>query len=175
MRSPPLVLVAALPFLLAAAACGVNPVVPDPPPPPPVEFPETGMTTDGPVQPSAWPPPPGGFDRDDPPVSVWPPGREEPIWADEKLPAPTAPAPSVSISTLDRRDRFSDGVWLVGEDIEPGVYRARPPGKTCYWSRLDSDGTVTRDNKAAGEAVVLILDSDTAFESSGCGTWQKVP
>ena len=68
-----------------------------------------------------------------------------------------------------------DGIWRVGTDIEPGLYRTMSQG--CYWARLRNltgrDDILANDN-TSGPAYVEILPTDIAFESSRCGTWAKV-
>jgi hypothetical protein len=70
-----------------------------------------------------------------------------------------------------------DGIFLVGEDIEPGTYRGNVAGGRCYWARLsgtsgDFDDLITNDN-VEGPTVVTIAESDVAFETSRCGEWVK--
>lgn len=74
-----------------------------------------------------------------------------------------------------------DGTWRVGPHIEPGLYRAIPPDEGlfsgCYWARLrgltgNFDEIIANDN-TQNPTYVRILDTDTAFESEGCGTWSK--
>jgi hypothetical protein len=75
---------------------------------------------------------------------------------------------------------FGGGTLLVGVDIEPGLYAAEVPGSGfgCYWARLsdlsgDLDAILANDNVSGGaQALVEILATDEAFESSGCGRWQ---
>lgn len=74
---------------------------------------------------------------------------------------------------------FGGGTLLVGVDVEPGVYATTVPGSGfgCYWARLsdlsgDLDGILANDNVSPGaQALVEILPTDEAFESSGCGQW----
>ena len=73
---------------------------------------------------------------------------------------------------------FGDGTWVVGADIQPGTYRARPV-ETCVWYRLSgfggtSDDTITLDMSSAGPVIVTIEPTDAGFDSSGCGDWSLV-
>lgn len=65
---------------------------------------------------------------------------------------------------------------MVGEDIEPGVYRTDGSG-TCYWARLSGLGgglgDIIANGLPSGPATVEISPSDAAFESSGCGEWTR--
>ena len=70
-----------------------------------------------------------------------------------------------------------DGTYLVGTDIEPGTYRAAG-ADSCYWARLsgttgDLDEIIVNDF-GSGQMVVTIAESDVAFETARCGTWEKV-
>jgi hypothetical protein len=82
-------------------------------------------------------------------------------------PPPPPPPPETS---------FDDGIWLVGEDIAAGTYRAEGDG--CYWARLSGvsgelDDVIANGNPS-GPAIVRIAKSDHAFESQRCGTWEKI-
>jgi hypothetical protein len=66
------------------------------------------------------------------------------------------------------------GTFVVGEDIEPGTYRAAAqPG--CYWARLNSLDTsdIADNDNADGPVVVEILPSDKAFQARDCGLPQE--
>jgi len=80
-----------------------------------------------------------------------------------------APAPAVA---------FSDGVHLVGTDIQPGTYKAANSDGGCYWARLkNTDGdfdAIIANGNPSGQAVVTIAKSDGAFQSERCGDWVKV-
>ena len=68
-----------------------------------------------------------------------------------------------------------DGVWLVGRDIQPGLYRTMTEG--CYWARLSSlsgSRRILDNDNTPGPSYVEILPTDVAFESSRCLTWSKV-
>lgn len=73
-----------------------------------------------------------------------------------------------------------NGVFLVGEQVQPGTYQTEGPGSSsfCYWARLsDVTGTfgdlIANDN-VSGPTVVRILPTDVAFESSRCMEWIKI-
>ncbi len=74
-------------------------------------------------------------------------------------------------------DGFSDGVWRIGHDIPPGLYRVIPSGN-CYWARLSGlsgnlDDIIANEN-TRDPTQVEIASTDAAFKSSGCGDWSKV-
>lgn len=67
------------------------------------------------------------------------------------------------------------GTFLVGEDIDPGLYRS-PGAEFCQWDRLSGLGGDYIDDSIAtgfseGIAYVTIEESDTAFSSEGCADW----
>jgi putative cell wall-binding protein len=71
----------------------------------------------------------------------------------------------------------SDGVFVVGQQIQPGLYRANP-ASSCYWATLSGfsgelSDIVANDN-VTGQTTVQIDSSVRGFESSGCGTWSRI-
>ena len=74
---------------------------------------------------------------------------------------------------------FGDGTHVVGSEVAPGRYRARPPVGPCSWIRLSKfGGSYGNDSGVAGRwwvsgrsAVVEIAPTDAGFFSSGCGEW----
>ena len=68
------------------------------------------------------------------------------------------------------RNSFGDGLYKVGEDIQPGTYRT-DGANNCYWAKLGSSNTSDFiDNHFGNGPQTLVIDSPW-FESSGCGTW----
>ncbi|ETZ98101.1 hypothetical protein I547_6465 [Mycobacterium kansasii 824] len=68
-----------------------------------------------------------------------------------------------------------DGTYLVGVDIMPGMYRTAG-GATCSWARLGSldTGDIIDSWKGSGPQRIQIKESDTAFLTQDCGTWQMM-
>jgi ribosomal protein L29 len=66
------------------------------------------------------------------------------------------------------------GTFVVGQDIEPGTYRAAA-SQGCYWARLKSLDTndIIDNQNADGPVVVEILPSDKAFETDRCSKFHK--
>lgn len=87
--------------------------------------------------------------------------------AAEPSPPPPPPGPSES---------FGDGTYVVGVDIQPGTYRTEA-GDRCYWARLSGLGgnleDIIANDLPTGPTLVEISASDAAFETQGCGTWQR--
>jgi hypothetical protein len=69
---------------------------------------------------------------------------------------------------------ITDGVWIVGIDLEPGSYQA-DGGSLCYWQRLSGFGgtadEVLQQGTPDDPAVVEIMPTDAGFSSSRCGEW----
>ena len=117
-----------------------------------------------------------------------PPGERGPVGADGST-GPQGPKgdPGEAFMTVawsvQANDRFTDGIWRVGADIKPGIYRTIPPESRsglpgCYWARLsglggDFDDIIANENTGASTQVE-IQGSDVAFKSDGCGEWNKV-
>lgn len=75
---------------------------------------------------------------------------------------------------------FSNGDWLVGEDVEPGRYRStREGGPRCSWERAEEfshdPDTVVDSHVAAGEgAVDVTIAAGERFTSRNCGIWNRI-
>jgi hypothetical protein len=83
--------------------------------------------------------------------------------------------------TPAQADSFGAGVFLVGVDVAPGVYRAQPAlgSMHCSWRRLSGvggsfDEIIAIEIVDDGPALVEIASSDYAFRSSGCTEWRRV-
>lgn len=71
---------------------------------------------------------------------------------------------------------FGDGVWQVGVDIKPGLYKTPGTNDMCYYERLsgfntDDSQDIISSNAVNGPVTVEILPTDKAFSSARCGTW----
>jgi hypothetical protein len=66
---------------------------------------------------------------------------------------------------------FSDGMYLVGTDIEPGEYKTTGPGTggMCYWARLGDSGgaNIIANNLTEGPTRVTAVNGEY-LEISGC-------
>ena len=73
--------------------------------------------------------------------------------------------------------KFSDGMYVVGKHIKPGLYKAsNGANSSCYWERLSGfSGSLDDiiDNRNA-VTTVNIPPSDKGFLTHGCGTWKLV-
>lgn len=97
---------------------------------------------------------------------------QAPATTTTRAPTTTTTAPTTTTSTLPDGS-FGDGILLVGEDIEAGVYLSERSG--CYWARLSAPSggfeAINANGNISGRAVVEISAADVAFESSRCAPW----
>ena len=74
------------------------------------------------------------------------------------------------------RTTFGDGVYIVGIDVEPGLYIS-PGGARCYWERLSGFGGTTDEvlpsEHRSSAPIVVVAATDAGFLSSGCGSWTR--
>lgn len=72
---------------------------------------------------------------------------------------------------------LTDGTYVVGVDVAPGVYRSSGgvSGRECYWKRLSSLDTsdIIDNNRSPGPQTVEIMPADKAFVTSHCSAWSK--
>ncbi|MEX0681993.1 MAG: hypothetical protein WD904_06905 [Dehalococcoidia bacterium] len=98
-----------------------------------------------------------------------PTGSPTPISTPQPTAAPT-PTPVSGVT-------FSDGTWLVTEDIPAGLWRNSDSSDFCYWARLSGLGGELADIIANDFSSIIqtveIKSSDTAFEADRCGTWSQ--
>lgn len=86
----------------------------------------------------------------------------------------TSSSSSSSANTPQSNVAFSDGTWIVPDEVKPGRYRI-DTGSSCYWERLSGFSGELEDIEAnhfgGGWLIVDVLDSDNGFKSSNCGDW----
>lgn len=90
----------------------------------------------------------------------------------------TAPAETVTAQPAGPTSAFDEGTLTVGDDIQPGTYKAPNPSGNCYWARLKGTsgelGDIISNGNPSGPVTVTIKATDKAFDSSRCGGWTKV-
>jgi hypothetical protein len=64
----------------------------------------------------------------------------------------------------------SDGNFLVGVDIAPGVWRNSATGE-CYWELTTRTGDIINNYFGAGGGTAYLSTTAFAFRSDGCGMW----
>lgn len=89
---------------------------------------------------------------------------------------PTGPKTVIDSFGLYETVIDNNGTYLIGADISAGKYHTLG-GATCYWARLRSLDTkdIIDSHKGSGPQVIEIRESDIAFLTQNCGTWQMVP
>jgi hypothetical protein len=104
--------------------------------------------------------------------------------SDAAAPSAMPPPATVAAPTTDtlgpapEPPGFGDGTYLVGTDVQPGLYRT-DGATTCSWRRLsdlsgDYDAILASDYFSDGQAYVEILPTDGAFSTDDCGRWAPV-
>jgi hypothetical protein len=97
--------------------------------------------------------------------------------SDSTAPTSTATtAPSATNAPSKPALTFGEGVYKVGVDIEPGLYKAAVTSGNGYWARLRSPDTtdiIANDLKTDGTMYLRVLSSDKYIEISGV-TFTKV-
>jgi FKBP-type peptidyl-prolyl cis-trans isomerase len=74
-----------------------------------------------------------------------------------------------------KASQFSDGVHIVGTTVAAGVYSISS-SDSCYYvwrTGTGSDSEIVDNNIVSGPATVTLRDGEV-FETSRCGTWNKV-
>lgn len=78
--------------------------------------------------------------------------------------------------------QYGDGTFLVGYDINPGVYHSAGPLRdrrpNCYWERSSADAgdvsSIIANDNSHGPVTITIMRSDRSFKSHGCLPWVRV-
>lgn len=77
---------------------------------------------------------------------------------------------------------ITDGVWLVGADVEPGTYRSSGANHIdfCWWGRLsdttgEAKAIIASGTANTGEPIVVTIEpGDVAFKSVNCEPFGKI-
>lgn len=70
---------------------------------------------------------------------------------------------------------FDDGAYEVGEDIEPGSWITTGDIRDCFWERSRRDGsTVDVDFVTAAREIIVEVEADELFTTSGCPPWTRI-
>jgi hypothetical protein len=94
-----------------------------------------------------------------------------------KTPIPTID-PQIKTATaqaaldLALKKDHGPGLYLVGVDIAPGVWRSTPGLDGCYWSRTTITGDIIDNYYGLSGGTIYINPSDFQVEiNEECGTW----
>ncbi len=75
---------------------------------------------------------------------------------------------------------FGDGIYFVGSEIAPGIYRTKGNDTSlygCRWQRLsgfgaENDNVIVNYSEDQGMATIVAIEaSDKGFKTQGCGLW----
>lgn len=97
--------------------------------------------------------------------------------AAEQLGAASALAQQAEQERAQGTRFWGAGVYLIGQDVQPGTYQATGDIRGCYWSRLDAAGEIIDNNfvSAATQVQLTVESSDFSLEiDGGCGEFVKV-
>ncbi|MDP9883100.1 hypothetical protein J2W21_000590 [Sinomonas atrocyanea] len=85
-----------------------------------------------------------------------------------------------SAQAVVSQNQMTGGVYVVGRDVQPGVYRTTGPdgsnGAGCYYAwktGTDSKADIVDNNITSGVATAT-LENGQVFEVTGCASWTKV-
>ncbi len=88
-----------------------------------------------------------------------------------------SPLPTRVTTTTISTNLISSGIYEVGYDINPGLYRFYTPG-LCYWERLagfsGEFGDIITNNNVTGYFIVEVLPRDAGFGLNCTGAVQLV-
>jgi len=141
---------------------------PVPPPDTPVPPPDTPVPPpDTPVPPPDTPVPP-----DTPEMRVSNLTSTAEVLADTATETPNIATTSAFEQFAWLRASKTDGNYLVGVDIAPGIWRNNGTGGQCYWETLTKTGEIVNAYYGAGGRTTYIGASAFSFRSEGCGTWK---
>lgn len=74
------------------------------------------------------------------------------------------------------RAEFSDGLFRVGQDVQPGTYKTEGPNGGnaggCYWSRTAASGAVIQ-NGVVNEAGTITVRAGESIDTAGCLPWRR--
>ena len=99
--------------------------------------------------------------------------QESVKWAQDTTTDTTSTATPAEKTSATGTPTFSDGTWLVGEDIPAGRYRTVDTvDGECYWS-ISNDGDIQDNDFPGGGRPTVTLKKGQEFKSSRCGTWKR--
>lgn len=86
------------------------------------------------------------------------------------------PAKSITFTTRSLAVMAGDGTYVVGSQVQPGLYVSKGNTDFCYWER-DSDflGTIEANDIGTGTRYMRIKATDALVETSGCNDWYPAP
>ena len=104
-----------------------------------------------------------------------------------QVPGPTVtkqvpvPGPTKTQQVPQTYTQLSSGTYVVGTDIQPGVYKTAGPGSSaitdsCYWATLNTLNThdINDNGNISGPTTIEVPASVKALELDGGCTWAKI-
>ncbi len=86
------------------------------------------------------------------------------------LPPTATPKPSATPDPL--KASHQAGLYLIGVDVAPGVWRNDGTGDSCYWSVTTSKGDIIDNFYGMGGGTAYLPSSGFQIEfGEHCGTW----
>jgi hypothetical protein len=89
----------------------------------------------------------------------------------EALQAQLASEPASAAGVENEPGTYTDGIFVVGEDIAPGTYEGELTADAGYWARLkNTEGTmysIITNALVTGPFTVTVVESDKALELRG--------
>lgn len=64
-----------------------------------------------------------------------------------------------------------DGIYLVGVDIAPGLWRSTGQSDDCYWTHNDGNQEIIDNHFGQAGGSMIIHESDFEVAMENCGTW----
>src|SRR3954451_455678 len=110
------------------------------------------------------------------PAAAPPPATAAPTAPVVPAPAPIVSAPA-PVEPNGPQTSFTDGQWVVGEEVVPGTYRSPGPAdgpiKLCYIDTKVSDKIIGQEVSTDGPARIALEDGQV-IKMSGCQAFTKV-
>jgi hypothetical protein len=75
-------------------------------------------------------------------------------------------------ATMDpAQSKKSDGFYLVGADIAPGVWKSEGVGDSCYWEITTKTGDIINNHFGMSGGTMYIPSSGFQVQLKECGEW----
>jgi len=85
--------------------------------------------------------------------------------------APPTPTLSPTATEDPTRRSKSDGFYLVGTEMSPGLWRSQGAGDSCYWEITSKTGNIINNHFGMAGGTMYIRATDFQVRLEDCGTW----
>lgn len=95
--------------------------------------------------------------------------------------APPAKAPTLTVTAKKAATIYMSkgGMYQVGSDIKPGLYKTAGTPSFCYWERRNRSGAnfegIITNYVGSGQTYLQVLSTDKYIKVDSCGSWIKAP